>query len=87
VLYSRNPEKPRKISWNGQPLKNTLLGFCVVPQCPVLPLKKTPSKLYLKLPKFGPFDGFLESDDPFIKGLLNDEAMDGNGNNNKLPQA
>ena len=41
-LYSRNPEKPRKLSWNGRPPKNNLLGFCTVPQCPALPLKKTP---------------------------------------------
>ena len=41
-LYSRNPEKPRKLSWNGRPPKNTLLGFCAAPQCPVLSLKKTP---------------------------------------------
>ena len=28
----------------------------------------------------------MESDDPFVDAFLNDEAMDGNGNNNRLPQ-
>jgi len=39
----------------------------------------------LQLPKLGPFSGLLETDDPFIEGLLNDEAMDGNGNISRLP--
>lgn len=40
----------------------------------------------LQLPKIASFSGLLESDDPFIDGFLNDEAMDGNGNSSKLPQ-
>jgi len=40
----------------------------------------------LQLPKIASFSGLLDSDDPFIDGFLNDEAMDGNGNNNGLPQ-
>eukprot|EP01018_Ginkgo_biloba_P022358 Gb_35309 [translate_table: standard] len=41
----------------------------------------------LQLPKLGSFCGLLESEDPFLEGLLNDEALDGNGNNKSLPQA
>lgn len=40
----------------------------------------------LQLPKIASFSGLLESDDPFMDGFLNDEAMDGNGNNSRLPQ-
>jgi len=40
----------------------------------------------LQLPKIASFSGLLESDNPFIDGFLNDEAMDDNGNNNGLPQ-
>lgn len=40
----------------------------------------------LQLPKIASFSGLLESDDPFIDGFLNDEAVDGNGNSSRLPQ-
>lgn len=38
----------------------------------------------LHLPKLGSFSGLLENEDPFLDGFLNDESMDGNGNNGSL---
>jgi len=74
-LYSRNPEKPRKISWNSQPPKITPLGLCAVPQCFALPLNETLRKSLWNLCKNSPIcKGWSPAQSPSINPPANPQS-------------